>query len=143
MESSIASLSRLQISSFFSASGCPSQQQCDEKARSLSGEYPTPTPLQGGSSYTVIAGEYVVQFRAARAALDLEFLGFIEKAYDGFIPWHRALGTLGNLYVYTMQNVGGVCMYLARDSLHRNGCHLLRQTLTDFARYLTQFFPPT
>jgi hypothetical protein len=106
-------------------------------AKTITGEHPTPTPVQGGSSYTGIAGEYVVQFRAENAALDLEFLGHVEKAYYGFMPWHSDSGTLENVHVYTMAKVGGVSMYLARARLYENECYLLRRTLTEFARYLT------
>src|SRR6266699_6768137 len=111
MESSIAALTSYQIRVFFSASGRPTQRQCDELVTVITGERPTPTRVQGGSSYTVIAGEYVVQFRAENAALDLEFLGHVEKAYDGFMPWHSDSGILKNVHVYTMGKVGGVSMY--------------------------------
>jgi hypothetical protein len=137
MESSTAALTSYQIRVFFSASGRPTLRQCDELVRVTTGECPTPTRVQGGSSYTVIAGEYVVQFRAENAALDLEFLGHVEKAYDGFMPWHSDSGTLKNVHVYTMGKVRGASMYLARDRLYANECKLLRRTLAGFARYLT------
>ncbi len=135
MESTIAALSRHQMNKFFSASGRPTQRQCDEFAEEITGELPTATPLQGGSSYTlVVGGEFVVQFRAENGALDLEFLHHVETAYEGFMPCHTDLGKLGNLHVYKMSIVGGVSMYLARSSLYADECYLLRQTLTDFAR---------
>jgi hypothetical protein len=62
MESTIAALSASQISSFFSANGRPTQQECDEFAGHITGGAAVPTLVQGGSSYTVIAGDYAVQF---------------------------------------------------------------------------------
>ncbi|KAL1852025.1 hypothetical protein VTK73DRAFT_9320 [Phialemonium thermophilum] len=137
MESSIATLASYQIRAFFSESGRPTQRECDQEAEDLMGGRPTPTRVQGGSSYTVAAGDHVVQFRAEDAALDLAFLAHVETAYDGFVSWHRDLGTLKNVHVYKMRKVGGVSMYLARDRLYANECRLLRRTLADFARYLT------
>jgi len=134
MESTIAALTRYQVKKFFSASGRPTQDQCDRYAASATGEQPTAMAVQGGSSYTVAGAEVVVQFRAENAPLNLEFLHHVEQAYGNCMPWHTDSGKLGNLHVYTMRNVGGVSMYLARDSLQANNCYHLRQTLTDFAR---------
>ncbi|KAH9922906.1 uncharacterized protein B0H18DRAFT_878915 [Fomitopsis serialis] len=135
METTIAALTRYQVKNFFSENNRPTQDQCDRYAAKATGKQPTATPVQGGSSYTVVGAELVVQFRAENAPLDLEFLRHVEKAYAGFVPWHTDSGKLGNLHVYMMRNVGGVSMYLARDSLYANNCYLLRQTLLDFARF--------
>ncbi|KAL9104430.1 MAG: hypothetical protein Q9163_000636 [Psora crenata] len=134
MESWIAHLTDVQISQFFSANG-PSQKECNYKAKLIKGGRIIPAPVQGGSSYTVIAGDYVVQFRAACAALDLEFLRYVEQAYAGFMPYHSDSGKLAELYIYTMDKIGGVSLYLARDSLYQSNCYRLRQTLKDFARF--------
>ncbi|KAG8739848.1 hypothetical protein FRC10_005043 [Ceratobasidium sp. 414] len=143
MDRSIAYLTAMQITNFFLADGRPTQQECDQMAEGITGERAVPAVVQGGSSYTVIAGDYVIQFRVGSATLDLEFLGHVEKAYAGFMPWHTDSGNFGGLHVYTMSNVGGVSLYLARQSLHRNDCYLLQQTVTDFARLFSSAWRKT
>lgn len=59
------------------------------------------------------------------------------------MPWHRSAGSLRELHIYSMPNVKGVSVYLARSSLYKIDCFLLRQTLTDFARYVVLIFLPT
>ncbi|KAF8191322.1 hypothetical protein BJ912DRAFT_1022028 [Pholiota molesta] len=137
MDGIIAYLTALQITSFFSADGRPTQQECDQMVETITGERTVPAAVQGGSSYTVIAEDSVVQFRVGSASLDLEFLGHVEKAYAGFMPWHTDSGNFGDLHVYTMSKVGGVSLYLARQSLYTNDCYLLRQTVKDFARFFS------
>lgn len=134
MESAMARLRQYQISKFFSVDGRPTQQQCNEEAERITGESPKPTLVQGASSYTVISGNYAIQFRAGSSPLDLELLSYIQKAYAGFVPKTSDSGKLGELHIYKMEIVGGVSLYLARDSLRENDCFLLRQTLRDFAR---------
>ena len=82
----------------------------------------------------VVAGESIVQFRVPRSALDLDLLGYVERAYAGFTPHHSSAGREGELYIYTMNNVGGISMYLARDRLFRDNYCLLRETLKDYAK---------
>ncbi|KAH8655628.1 hypothetical protein BX600DRAFT_500741 [Xylariales sp. PMI_506] len=43
------------------------------------------------------------------------FMKNIEQAYPQFTPQHKDCGSFDNLHVYTMNNIGGVSMYLARD----------------------------
>lgn len=135
MEAIIAHLSRQQISEFFSKSDPTTQRQCDQEAQRITGGSIQPAPVQGGASYTVLAndGALVVQFRAGRSALDLDLLGYIKRTYGSFVPRPEIVGRLGELHVYTMDNVGGVAMYLAREQLHQHNCCLLHQTLQDFA----------
>ncbi|KAK4141392.1 uncharacterized protein C8A04DRAFT_14139 [Dichotomopilus funicola] len=135
MDNSMARLRAYQISQFFSPDDRPTQQECDEFAEHATGQKSTPTLVQGGSSYTVVTGNFVIQFRAPNAGLDLEFLRHVEQAYQGFMPSHSDLGRFKGLWVYKMRNVGGVSFYLARDSLYANGCLLLLQTISDFARF--------
>lgn len=130
----MARLRQYQISKFFSADGRPSQQQCDEEAERITGVSPKPTLVQGASSYTVISGDYAIQFRDGSDPLDLELLNHVQTAYAGFVPKTSDSGRLGELHIYKMDIVGGVSLYLARDSLRENNCCLLRQTLVDFAR---------
>lgn len=136
MDSRIAHLTAFQISNFFSADGCPTQQECDEMAEHITGERTVHAAVvQGGSSYTTIAGDHVIRFRVSSAPLNLELLAHVEQAYAGFMPLHSDLGSLKELHVYRMTNIGGISLYLARESLYRNGCFLLRQCIGDFARY--------
>lgn len=134
MESAMARLRQYQISKFFSVDGRPTQQQCNEEAERITGESPKPTLVQGSRSYTVISGDYAIQFRDGSDTLDLELLSYVQKAYAGFVPKTSDSGKLGELHIYKMEIVGGVSLYLARDSLRENDCFLLRRTLRDFAR---------
>lgn len=72
MERTIASLRLYQISNFFLANSPTTQQECNERAETIMGIPPEPALVQGGSSYTVIAGDQVIPFQAPQAALDLE-----------------------------------------------------------------------
>ncbi|KAL7899596.1 hypothetical protein HDV63DRAFT_317757 [Trichoderma sp. SZMC 28014] len=135
MESSIAALSKLQISEFFANQTSLTQQQCDEQAELIAGTSVRPAAVQGGSSYTVVNDKIAVQFRAEGSQLDMDFLGHVEQAYASFVPHHSSAGKLGNLHIYTMNNIGGVSMYLARSELNQNDCRLLQRTLEDYARF--------
>ncbi|KAI1180364.1 hypothetical protein F4777DRAFT_529966 [Nemania sp. FL0916] len=135
MEASISALSRYQISQFFTENAPVTQEQCNQEAERITGASASPSAVQGGTSYTVVAGESVVQFRADRSALDLQLLGCVEQAYAGFVPHHLHSGQEGNLHIYTMNNIGGISMYLARDQLRRDNCRLLQRTLEDYAKF--------
>lgn len=63
MDNIIAHLGDYQMSQFFSADGRPTQQECDETAKRITGETTEPSSVQGGSSYTVIAGDYLRHVR--------------------------------------------------------------------------------
>ena len=136
MEANLAELSKFQISNFFKKNAPATQQRCDREAERITGMSVHTTPLQGGQSYTVVScdGTRVVQFRAGYSALDMDFVGCVERAYEGFTPRHRFVGKVGQLHVYTMLNVGGVSMYLARDKLYENNFSLLKCTVEDFAK---------
>ncbi|KAF7796333.1 hypothetical protein EIP86_007510 [Pleurotus ostreatoroseus] len=127
----------VKISMFFERNASATQEECNLKAEQLTGQSVYPTLMQGASSYTVISSDEicVVQFRAGDSALDLKFLECIEQAYNGYTARHSSVGNLGELHVYTMGNVGGVPMYLARDQLNQNNFRLLTQTVEDFARF--------
>lgn len=66
----------------------------------------------------------------------MDLLKSIEQAYRGFAPQHEHRGKLGKVEIYTMNNMGGICMYLARTELQSNNYHLLRVTLDDYARFV-------
>ena len=140
MECLIADLSKIQISSFFEKNSPITQAQCDQEAARIIGGPVVASLVQGGTSYTVVAAAFdnktsVVQFRNEDSAFDLDLLRCVEKVYSGFAPRHYSAGNLGALLVYTMDNVGGTAMYLAREQLHMSDYALLRETLQDYARY--------
>ena len=97
-----------------------------------------PALVQGATSYTVVSndGRFAVQFRPGISALDINLLKSAEQAYGGFVPRHELVCRFHELYVYKMNNVGGISMYLARQVLQRGQAPLLRQTVYDFARYV-------
>ncbi|KAI0525417.1 hypothetical protein F5B22DRAFT_642434 [Xylaria bambusicola] len=135
MEQQMASLARYQISSFFERNTPINQQECNECAGRITGEVVTPTPVQGGSSYTVATETCIVQFRDKDSPFDLDFVRYIEQAYKGFTPLHEGFGQLGHLHVYRMTNMGGISMYLARDALHRDDFHLLDTTIQSLSMF--------
>ncbi|KAJ3555410.1 hypothetical protein NP233_g12215 [Leucocoprinus birnbaumii] len=128
-------ISKYQISRFFKNNAPTTQQHCDLKTEQYTGMFVYAAPVQGGDSYTVVSSDEtcVVQFRAGYSALDIDFLKCVEQAYDGLTPRHQFVGNLGKLHVYTMGNVGGVAMYLARNKLNENDFSLLKHTVKDFA----------
>ncbi|WEW59280.1 hypothetical protein PRK78_004749 [Emydomyces testavorans] len=136
MEASILALSKYQISQFFSETPV-TQQQCDQEAERITGVSAIPSTVQGGSSYTVITGDHVVQFRASHSALDMPLLKCIEKIYMNFVPHHLYAGELDKLHIYKMNNIGGISMYLAREQLYQDNYRLLQQTLRDYAKSVT------
>ena len=117
------------------------QEQCDQEAARITNGLVHPSAVQGGTSYTVVSttttGMIVVQFRRADSAFDLELLGYAQEAYANFMPRHEMAGNFDKLLVYTMNDVGGISMYLARDKLFKNNFSLLRETVKDFARFVT------
>lgn len=128
----------MQIEQFFLDAAPLTQDECDQMAREIIGGPVRPSAVQGATSYTVVpvdlAAALVVQFRAPEYAFDLELLDNVKQAYGVFVPQHKYSGNLGNLIVYTMENVGGVSAYLARNQLRAHRGRLLNTTLQDFAR---------
>lgn len=141
MAPNIAALSRLQIRSFFEENTSVTQQQCNAEAQRITGQPVTATPSQGGTSYTVEGGGTVVQFRVPSSPLEINLLRSIEQAYGVFVPRHEYRGKLGQVNVYEMNNMGGTCMYLARDELQSNNFYLLWFTVDDYARLVNPSFP--
>lgn len=132
----MSSLSQMQIETFFKRVALVTQKQCNNKAKEISGKSVIPTACQGGTSYTVDAGQVIVQFRIPSSPLDMTFMNSIEQAYPDFTPRHKDCGSFHNLHVYTMNNIGGLSMYLARGFLQRNNYELLRNTIDSYARFV-------
>ncbi|XWX00761.1 hypothetical protein V2A60_008782 [Cordyceps javanica] len=143
MPPNISALSQYQIQRFFRENTSVTQELCNTKAEQITGQSVTATLCQGGTSYTVEGAQLVVQFRIPSSALDMDLLKSIEQAYRGFAPRHEHRGKLGKVEVYTMNNVGGICMYLARTELQSNNYHLLRVTLDDYARFFASAYHNT
>ncbi|KAF2222753.1 hypothetical protein BDZ85DRAFT_264163 [Elsinoe ampelina] len=141
MPPNILALSRMQIERFFRHTGLSvTQEQCDAEAQRWTNQPVTATPCQGGTSYTVEGGSnVVVQFRLPGSMLNMELLQSIEQVYDGFVPHHEYRGQFDQLSVYAMNNIGGKCMYLARDELLTNDSRLM-VTLDDYARFFVSAF---
>ncbi|KAI1104363.1 hypothetical protein F4804DRAFT_341877 [Jackrogersella minutella] len=114
MEANLLALSRYQIATFFENNAPITQGQRDDVARNITGHSVNPTACQGGNSYTVYAGQFGIQFRDPGSVLDMDLMRVIERAYSGFTPQHNYHGTLGRLNIYTMNNMRGISMYLAR-----------------------------
>ncbi|KAH7021350.1 uncharacterized protein B0I36DRAFT_367765 [Microdochium trichocladiopsis] len=139
----ISALSQMQIGVFFQRNAPVSQTQCNDKARDMTGKLVTPTACQGGNSYTVDAGQVIVQFRAPDSPLDMMLMKSIEQAYPGFTPQHKHHDLFYHLHVYTMNNIGGVSMYLVRDLLYKNNYALLQNTIDNYARFFASAFHHT
>lgn len=138
----MSALSRMQIKAFFENNVPITQEQCNSKAREISGKpVVSPTTCQGGSSYTVASGAMVIQFRAPGSFLDMNLMRCIEEAYLDFVPRHRDCGPFGNLRVYAMNNIGGESMYLARDLLYKDDYMLLRNTIDSYAKFVYILLP--
>jgi hypothetical protein len=139
-------VSGLQISRFFLNSPSTTQQQCDQEAERITGGPVHPTTMQGAATYTVLSnarnGGLVVQFRHGGSVLDLDLLGHAKQTYGSLVPRLESAYRLGELNVYTMDNVGGVAMYLARKQLQQHDCYLLHQTVQDFAMSVDTNIPP-
>ncbi|KAM3466349.1 hypothetical protein NHJ6243_001089 [Beauveria neobassiana] len=136
----ISALSQFQIDNFFLANPSVTQEACNEEAERRAGCAVTPTLSQGGASYTVRGGPLIVQFRTPNSDLDMKLLKSIEQAYIGFVPRHEYRGRLGDVLVYVMSDIGGVCMYLARAELQNNNYKLLRVMLDDYAEFLASAY---
>ncbi|KAI0089319.1 hypothetical protein BDY19DRAFT_890074 [Irpex rosettiformis] len=142
---SIMKLSQSQIATFFAKNAPWTQQRCNQEAERILSVSVQPAFVQGGTSYTVVSsdGADVVQFRSASSALDMNLLKCIEQAYDGFVPHHELIGVFDELYIYKMDNVGGISMYLARKELLQGSPCLLEQTVSDFARFFASAWHKT
>lgn len=82
----MSALSRMQTNAFSENNVPVTQKQCDDKSQDLTGNSVSPTACQGEASYTVNAGEVVVQFRCLDSLLGMSCITNIEQAYPGFTP---------------------------------------------------------
>ena len=80
----IQALSNYQIARFFDKNKPITQENCDETAALITRGGPVaPTPVQGMTSYTVIAGvsPKAIQFCVPRAALDMRVMALAKSMY--------------------------------------------------------------
>jgi hypothetical protein len=129
-------LSAYQISQFFKRH-VPTKDDCNRVAVNILKSSVSPTQVQGGQSYTVVADSgqvpKVVQFRSLQ--LDIELMEHIRQSYGDFVPrceYHRILG---DVHVYVWDLVPGPAFCRVRRQLLTPGMEpRLRQTVQDFAR---------
>ncbi|KAK8064451.1 hypothetical protein PG994_007089 [Apiospora phragmitis] len=144
------------IQQFFHTFGGPAgatQPACDAQAAALAGGGAgpvTPVPIQGQSSYTVVAGPpgqaRIVQFRAARSKLDMAIVELAAAVHPDFVPWCRYHGPIGDaasstpLHVYVIEKREGLCSFECRDSSVKGAPAFAArqfQTVRDFARQVS------
>jgi hypothetical protein len=124
------------INQFFSSCTI-TREECDRTATELTGEAMKPVQLQGAFSYTVAAGEFLVQFRVSESLLDTKTLDLARKIYGNIVPTCIKKGVIGSspsLTVYVMNKLPGITYIEAPlNELHRTSWQ--EQTVSDFARY--------
>lgn len=124
------------IDRFFS--GCTvTREECDRAAAKITGEAVEPVQLQGAFSYTVTAGEHLVQFRVPESLLDTERLALARKIYGSVVPACVNKGVIGpsaSLTVYVMDKIPGIT-YIEVPLTKLRCTSWQEQTVSDFARY--------
>jgi len=98
----------------------------------------SPTPIQGGTSYTVEADSgqvaKVIQFRSLK--LNIELVECARQSYGDFVPSCEYYGMLGDVHMYGWDLVPGPAFCRVRHQFLTLGSHeRLRQTVQDFARF--------
>ena len=137
-EAGIQALSNHQIARFFDKNKPITQENCHETAALITGGPIAPTPAQGMTSYTVIAGGVnpkAIQFCAPEAALDMKVMALAKSMYKNFAPGCEKRDSLGPLIVYEMDVVAGVAFSIAqREICAINKYSLLERTVQDLAK---------
>ena len=135
-------LSAFQISRFFKRHGLTSDD-CDRLATDILNSPVTPTPVQGATSYTVVAVDSnqapkVVQFRSKK--LDIERIKLARQSYGNFVPSCEPYSMmLGDVYVYVWDLIPGPAFCRVRRQFLSRDVRMERrlyQTVEDFARYV-------
>jgi hypothetical protein len=127
----------MQIKAFFDRNTPITQKQCNENVESIAGKPLVATTCQGGCSYyTVEAGQVIVQFCDRYSLLDMNLMKTIEQSYPDFAPRIEDYGAFYTVYVYTMNNIGGMSMCPARGYLQENNYKLLRNAFNSYARFV-------
>ncbi|RDW81273.1 aminoglycoside phosphotransferase family protein [Aspergillus mulundensis] len=127
------------INEFFSACTV-TQEECDKTAAKLTGNPVEPVQLQGAFSYTVTAGNLIVQFREPKSPLDTKTLDLARNIYGSVVPACTYKGTMGpapSLSVYVMDKVPGRS-YIEARLARSPPASWLEQAVTDFARFFAK-----
>ncbi|KAL4948880.1 hypothetical protein BDW69DRAFT_175635 [Aspergillus filifer] len=127
------------IDQFFS--GCTvTREECDRAAVEITGEVVEPVRLQGAFSYTVAAGERLVQFRSSESLLDIERLSLARKIYGNVVPAcvkRDVMAVSPSLTIYVMDKIPGITYIEA--PLTTLSCNSWQeQTVSDFARFFAK-----
>ncbi len=97
--------------------------ECDRFAEKHFGGPVKPVRLQGGFSYTVIAGKgnVIVQFREGGSPLpdpDTQLFQAFAHAHPGIVALHKYNGTVGALKAYSMPKLQGDTFVQASESFY-------------------------
>ncbi|TQV92862.1 hypothetical protein V2A60_003830 [Cordyceps javanica] len=131
------STNKIMIALFFRERPTPTQKECDEFVHKITQSTPDLDLLQGGSSYTVLAGDsYIVHFRKPTGRLDRELLRQARETYGEYVPEFVEEHKLGDLWVYKITRMHGVPVYTIRVNLSGEIDESpLCRTVRDFARF--------
>ncbi|RHZ48874.1 amphiphysin [Aspergillus thermomutatus] len=113
------------------------REECDRAAAEITGQSVEPVRLQGAFSYTVAAGELLVQFRVPESLLDTERLALARKIYGSVVPACVNRGVIGpspSLTVYVMDKIPGIT-YIEVPLTTLCCTSWQEQTVSDFARF--------
>lgn len=131
------------IAGFFSSSGTSAtREQCDDVARREIGDAIQPAQLQGMASYTVMAGEKVMQFREKGNELEDNMLALAVKTHPDVVASYAFHGLIGGskeekaLSVYSMPKLPGRNYIFIRSSL-ADDLQLQLATVKSLARYVS------
>ena len=134
-------LSAFQISQFFEKHRPTTKDGCDQLAADILKCPVSPTPVQGGGSYTVAPRDpkqtsKVIQFRSR--PLDMERVELARKSYGDFVPDCKHHGTMpGDVHVYVLGLVPGPAYCRVRRQFLAPGVGMeqrLYRIVEDFAR---------
>lgn len=142
------------IREFFAARHCPTRDQCDQLALSISGARTIrPVDVPGSLSYTVIgmlpansqrhAEAEIISFREPGSTLDARIISLARKIHGGLIPHAISQGVMPGsdplLHVYTMPLLPGVaCLDVLSYQAQLNTTETTKTMhfITHLARYL-------
>ncbi|KAI1389175.1 uncharacterized protein F4822DRAFT_429788 [Hypoxylon trugodes] len=131
-------LSTYQISQFFERHKRAKRNGFNSHAADILASTVSPTPMQGGSSYTVKADSNrvhkVVQFRYEK--LDMKAIEQARQSYPDFIPVCESHSVYGDVFVYVWNLVPGPAFCRVRRQFLAPGMEQqLRRTVQDFAKF--------
>ncbi|CRG82986.1 Tudor domain-containing protein 15 [Talaromyces islandicus] len=113
------------------------REKCDRRATELAGQAVEPVQLQGAFSYTLAAGNLVVQFRDCDSLLDTKTVDLAREIYGNMVPACVNKGVIGpppSLTVYLMDKAPGITyIEVPLKTLHCTSWQ--EQTVSDFARF--------